>query len=147
MTKQTKYISGSETYYDRLSEAAKASTDLNSPTATEVHRVMHFIVFGSDKVRKVLYCPKCKMPNFTGSYYTESVNCETCFTLYMFPEKMLESAKPEDYIRILREIPLKYRGKLFADGEEPQETKQLRKVTYNDLPVPVKLELDKICNI
>jgi|SRR5882672_7989564 len=112
----------------------------------EVHRIMHFILFGNTGVKMVKYCNSCKMPNFTGSEYTFSLHCEVCNALWL-NEESLREMKPEPYLQMLRKLPLRNYGKLFVTPHERVKLLGSPAITYDDLSADFMLELDKLAGI
>lgn len=118
--------------------------------AIEVHRVLTFLNNGRNIVKKVKCCPKCFMPNLIGSgsgnYQTATVICDTCDSMWLNPDKELMELNVDDYVSLIKSLPLVNRGQIILSLQEKQLYKDAPPVTYDDLTEEDLHRYDNILN-
>ncbi len=129
---------------NKLNSRVKEEVEVS---AIEVHKILHFLLFGNAKCKFVIYCGNCKMPNFLSSSYTTSVTCMTCHTYHNKYPKGVYKTDTLGYQKIIRNLPLKNFGKMFMNQAERIAKANHPSRTYNDLTHKEREAYDDFLNL
>lgn len=101
-------------------------------SAAIIYRFLKFID-AHPEIKKVKICPECSMPAITGSASTPTLTCENCRDYFPRGESELETMMTSEYVKVIKELPLRNRGRFYQSDWDREQNKDNPPVTYKDL--------------